>query len=95
MRLHEHEIAIILSEVREIFADAKVYLFGSRLNDAKRGGDIDLFLIPTISERTLEKKIRLIARLERLLHKPVDVVIHRDFSRAIEQEALKGVCLGG
>ena len=95
MRLQDNEVGVILSEVKKAFADARVYLFGSRLDDTRRGGDIDLFIVPAASGNTLEQKIRLVARLQRLLHKPVDVVIHRDFSRTIEQEALKGVCLNG
>lgn len=90
MRLKEQEIFIIKDTLSNIFNDMSVYLFGSRLDDTKKGGDIDLFVIST-DENLFEKKIKSIAKLKRMLHKPVDIVLHKDFSREIEKEALKGL----
>jgi len=59
----------------------------------KKGGDIDLFLIPKHRENLFEKKIKALAKLERVLHKPVDIVLHKNFNRAIEQEVLKHALL--
>ena len=43
MRLTDSEVAAIRDSAREAFgAEAIVRLFGSRLDDARRGGDIDL-----------------------------------------------------
>lgn len=43
MRLTEHEIAAIKAAAAEAFgAGTVVRLFGSRVDDARRGGDIDL-----------------------------------------------------
>ena len=90
MRLESKEIEIIKQTASQVFGDVEIYLFGSRLDDAKKGGDIDLF-INTKSD--LETKIRYKSKLQTLLHKPVDIVVHKDSSRAIEQEALKGIKL--
>ena len=90
LRLSEQEKKIIKSVIREIFGEAKVYLFGSRLDDTKRGGDIDLFVVAQDKTDLLHKKIKALARLERALHKPVDIVVHKNFDRAIEQEAMRG-----
>lgn len=46
MRITQTHRAIILSGVEEyIDADVDVHVFGSRLDDTKRGGSVDLLLI--------------------------------------------------
>ncbi len=45
MRLAEREKGEILAAIRRFDADARVFLFGSRANDTKRGGDIDLLIL--------------------------------------------------
>ena len=91
MRLSKEEIEKIKEIVTENFGEAKIYLFGSRLDESKRGGDIDLFIIPTDNSALYEKKIKTIAKLERVLSKPIDIVVHKNYERPIEKEALKGV----
>ena len=91
MRLSPREISIIKTTIEEYFPGASVYLFGSRTDPEKRGGDIDLYVITPHPD--YERKLRLIARLQRRLHKPVDLLLHRDFQRPIEQEALRGIPL--
>lgn len=45
MRLSPEELAAIRSTAREVFgASVGVWLFGSRVDDNKRGGDIDLLI---------------------------------------------------
>jgi hypothetical protein len=45
LRLSEQERAVIRGCVEEAFGpNAWVFLFGSRLDDSKRGGDIDLHI---------------------------------------------------
>jgi len=46
MRLTEYEAASIKKAFAQSFEEGKIYLFGSRVDDAKRGGDIDLYLCP-------------------------------------------------
>ena len=92
MRLTKKEIDKIKSTLEDIFEEPIIYLFGSRLYHQKKGGDIDLFIVSK-DDNLLEKKIKAIAKLERLLCKPVDIVLHKDFSRDIEKEALKGIVL--
>jgi len=90
MRLQKEEIELIKKVIKTYLKDAKIYIFGSRLDDSKKGGDVDIFIIT--SEKVslgLEAKMKFL--LEEELFKPVDLVFHKDFKRKIEKEVLKGV----
>ena len=91
MRLSKKEVEIIRDTISSIFGEATIYLFGSRVDETKIGGDIDLFVIS--DNATFSNKIKALSKLKMLLHKPVDIVLHRDFNRDIEKEALKGIKL--
>lgn len=93
MRLDKDQRAFIVSTLENIFGSVKIYLFGSRLNDDKKGGDIDLFVIAEENSNLFEKKIKALSQLERILHKPVDLVLHKNFEREIEKEILKNSLL--
>lgn len=79
MRLTPEQQAAIRTAANEAFGpEAAVWLFGSRVDDAKRGGDIDLLVRPAAvaPEQFFERKIRMLTRLERLLgERKVDVVV--------------------
>ncbi len=45
MRLKKDIAEFIRNYVKENFPDAKVYLFGSRADDNKKGGDIDVLIL--------------------------------------------------
>ena len=45
MRLAHEELAAIHDAVHSADADAQVYLFGSRVDDNAKGGDIDLLVL--------------------------------------------------
>ncbi|SFV50710.1 hypothetical protein MNB_SM-7-1153 [hydrothermal vent metagenome] len=89
MRLQKGEKEIIIEVLQDVFGSVEVSLFGSRVDDTKRGGDIDLFVIPKERSNLFQKKIKALAKLERALHKPVDIVVHKNFQRDIEREILK------
>lgn len=78
MRLNPETIMLIRRVVSE-FADegARVRLFGSRTDDTKRGGDVDLLIeCPHPVEHPVELATRIAGRLTRLLDgRPVDVLI--------------------
>ena len=88
MRLTSKEIKIIKNSIAKIFPKSDIYLFGSRVDDNKIGGDIDLYIISQDNKNSFANKLRLKSILEDLLFKPVDIVISTDKNRLIEQEAL-------
>ena len=91
MRLKKQEVEIIKETIANIFGEATIYLFGSRVYHNKKGGDIDLFVVA--KENSFKQKIEALVKLKWALHKPIDIVLHRDFNREIEQEALRGIDL--
>ena len=78
MRLTETQRAAIKASVSSaIDADSRIWLFGSRVDDAKRGGDIDL-LIET--DKTLPNRVTTICRLEgslvmKLGDRKIDIIL--------------------
>lgn len=79
MRLNERQANAIRESAREIFgADAVVRLFGSRVDDTARGGDIDLHIESSGSPTDLlDRELRLRVRLQRQLgERHIDVVVH-------------------
>ncbi|WP_321778077.1 nucleotidyltransferase family protein [Sulfurimonas sp.] len=49
-------IEILQHNIKKSFGDVAVYLFGSRTDDSKRGGDIDLAIDADISKQEFRKK---------------------------------------
>lgn len=59
MRLSKEEINNLKTSVFSFDKEAKLYLFGSRTDDQKRGGDIDLLIISKNINREEVRKIKL------------------------------------
>ena len=81
MRLNTDQIQAIRYAATTTFGDdAAVWLFGSRVDDAKKGGDIDLLVrpAPIAADQPFAKKIRMLTLLERLLgERKIDLVIEQ------------------
>lgn len=80
MRISPNEISKIKNVLTEfqLLPSCKIFLFGSRLYDYKKGGDIDLiFLCPESSYKNiLEMKFRIKSELEFALDEQrVDITI--------------------
>lgn len=78
MRLTATQLQVIRQAGREIFgSDARVRVFGSRLDDSGRGGDIDILVeSDEIIDDKLMKSLTLVARLQlRLGDQPIDVLV--------------------
>jgi uncharacterized protein len=74
MRLSTTQTRLILHCIRQQFgADTSVMLFGSRLDDAARGGDVDL-LVESATHATLHQRALVTMTLEKALELPVDIV---------------------
>jgi predicted nucleotidyltransferase len=92
MRLQENEREIIISTISEFAPDIRTYLFGSRTDDSKRGGDIDLLLIGQGLDQYLIRKLKILLK-EKLGDQKIDIVYEEpdsrtNFGKIIELDAV-------
>jgi predicted nucleotidyltransferase len=96
MRLRKHYREVISQIAREVFGTkTEVFLFGSRVDDRQKGGDIDLYVVPEKRDNLFDKKIKFLVKLKMTLgEQKIDVVVAKDPNRMIEKEArAKGIKL--
>ncbi|WP_054683144.1 nucleotidyltransferase domain-containing protein [Rhodothermus marinus] len=91
MRLRAQDRERIKQIAREVFGPGtRVFLFGSRVDPHRKGGDVDLYVIPAVREDLFDRKLTFLARLKlQLGDRKIDVVLAEDPSRPIEQVALQ------
>lgn len=93
MRLTELEKIAIKSVVSEYDPQASVYLFGSRTDDTKRGGDIDLLIMSNVLSAGDRGKIRW-ELCGRLGEQKIDILVAQDTADPFVERAYKtGVML--
>ncbi|MEQ1555520.1 MAG: nucleotidyltransferase domain-containing protein [Gallionella sp.] len=88
MRLMQEEQLAISAAIHQADVDATIYLFGSRVDDSAKGGDIDLLV--------LSKKIDLMAKLgilaqlhQKLGVRKIDLAIYPDSSSPFPRIAMQ------
>lgn len=87
LRLNNDQIQAICHAATVAFGQGtSVWLFGSRVDDAKKGGDIDLLVCPQLhttpqaaeGEHVFMQKIKMLSFLERHLgERKVDLIVER------------------
>ncbi len=88
MRLSNIEISAIKSSVHLFDGTAKVYLFGSRVDDKLKGGDIDILVL---SEKIKQADSYLIKSkiFEKLEEQKIDIIIKDKFDDTFSSYVLK------
>ena len=87
MRLNDDQIQAIRQAAISAFGQGtSVWLFGSRVDDAKKGGDIDLLVCPQVRsaedaaepQHAFMQKIKMLTLLERQLgERKIDIVVEQ------------------
>jgi predicted nucleotidyltransferase len=87
MRLTPKQQQIILTTLRRYFGqNSRILLFGSRVDDDARGGDIDLYIEPelTDADQLVDARLNAMAELHTLLgEQKIDLVINRHHSTSL------------
>ncbi|MFK5938618.1 MAG: hypothetical protein QM497_09525 [Sulfurimonas sp.] len=94
MRLSLFEIETIVRMKNKFFGEVtKIYLFGSRVDDTQKGGDIDLYIELENVDETVSGKVReLLVDLKHIIgEQKIDIIVSKDKTRLIEIEAQKGI----
>jgi len=78
----------------EVFESGNIYLFGSRVDDTKKGGDIDLYISTPDKKDLVSKKIDFLVQLKRKIgEQKIDVVLDYATNRLIDNIAKQGIRL--
>ena len=93
MRLNQKQLTSIKTNFNNCFDNGKIYLFGSRVDDTKKGGDIDLYISTQDKKNLSYKKIQFLAKLKREIgEQKIDVVLDYGQDRLIDKKAkLEGI----
>ena len=91
MRLKSCEIESIKNIIKTFDEEAKVYLFGSRVDDKKKGGDIDIL----IESKKIDFKtyLKIKAKFLKIFgDRKIDIIIdngkENSFIKTIQKEAI-------
>lgn len=76
MRLDENEKKALKHALKDFRGE--VYLFGSRTDDSKRGGDIDILLVPRTKAKPIKLSLDIQTKFFALCEEDIDVVIYKN-----------------
>jgi predicted nucleotidyltransferase len=97
MRINDYEKEVIIEAVKTIDPDAKLWLFGSRVDDNKKGGDIDIAILSEIIRKDVMLEIQVRRHIcNKIGEQRIDIVSSVDGKEAIFKLAMEeGILLYG
>ena len=88
MRLTDKEINSIRQTVMAYDPQAKVYLFGSRTDDSRKGGDIDILILSSVIGFDEITKIKLML-YDQIGEQKIDILAEKDDSKPFTRLAMQ------
>ena len=88
MRLKQYEIDAIKESIKQYDENAQVYLYGSRADNTKKGGDIDLLIISGKIKNREIRKIRL-KIFDVIGEQKIDIISSPEINSAFIEHAYK------
>lgn len=93
MRISKNDLKTLKSTIKKHIYDAEIILFGSRIDDNRKGGDIDIF-VETKYNITLKDELKILSELEKNgISRKVDLIIKTPFKK--EQSIFKTILKEG
>ncbi len=87
MRLTEFEVDAIKECIYQSDPDAKIILFGSRVDDTKKGGDIDLLVLSEKITKSERRRIK-INLYDKIGEQKIDMIITPEITSAFHRIAI-------
>lgn len=89
IRLKTEEIQIIKEAVASLDPQARIFLFGSRTDPSKKGGDIDILILSHFLKEI--DSLKILKRIfEQLEEQKIDILIASDTTEPFVQLAISG-----
>jgi hypothetical protein len=97
MRITEDEKSVIIDAVKNVDPDARLWLFGSRTDDGKKGGDIDIAIFSEKIKHDVMQEINVRRFIcDRIGEQKIDIVTSSDGKEAFFRLAVaEGILLYG
>ena len=91
MRLSKRLKISLIKSIVESFGEVDIYLFGSRTDDSKKGGDIDIAVDVDLSTQAFKQcKIKfMVAMIKQGLDLKIDLVPYNSQSKLLVEEIKK------
>jgi len=84
MRISEYEKTVIIDAVKNADPNARIWLFGSRVDDNKKGGDIDIAIFSEKIDKDIMQKIQIRRFIcDRIGEQKIDIVTTNNGKEAI------------
>lgn len=95
MRITEGQKNAIIDAVKTADPDAKIWLFGSRTDDSKKGGDIDIAVFSKKINDDIMQKIQIKHFIcSKIGEQKIDIITTRDGKEAVFKLAMaEGILL--
>ncbi|NPA58434.1 MAG: nucleotidyltransferase domain-containing protein [Aquificae bacterium] len=89
VRLTGKQLKGIKEAVKEVYgSSARVFLFGSRTDRSRKGGDVDLLVVVNGGREIYGKRIELLGKLYRVLgERKIDLIITDKPETEVEKKA--------
>ncbi len=78
MRISEEQVTFLKQSIQSVLPNSNIYLFGSRIKDDQKGGDIDILIISDRKLTNQEKRDIKIGFYKRFGEQKIDLVSFRE-----------------